>query len=109
MASLSKCLHFVTDRMLQKVLGDLFSGLVSAAPSAITAATPAAVTALAPPAGGTGATAGAYDTAGNRDLMIASVTALRTDLIATRAEVAKLVTDISALRATVATLTNISQ
>lgn len=39
-------------------------------------------TQLAAPAGGTGATAGAYDTAGNRDLMIASVNAARTDIAA---------------------------
>lgn len=109
MASISESLRFVSDRTLQKILSDLFGGLVSTAPSAVTAVAPAAVTALAPPAGGTGATAGAYDTAANRDLMIASVTALRTNLIATRAEVAKLVTDIAALRATVATLTNLSK
>lgn len=41
-----------------------------------------AATQLAAPAGGTGATAGAYDTAGNRDLMIASVNAARTDIAA---------------------------
>jgi hypothetical protein len=109
MASITQSLRFVSDRLLQKVLTDLFGSLISTAPAAITAVAPAAVSALAPPAGGTGATAGAYDTAANRDLMIASVTTLRTNLIATRAEVAKLVTDIAALRATVATLTNISQ
>lgn len=37
-------------------------------------------TQLAAPAGGTGATAGAYNTAANRDLMIASVNAARTDI-----------------------------
>jgi hypothetical protein len=36
------------------------------------------ITAVAAPAGGTGATAGAYDTAGNRDLMITVVNAMRT-------------------------------
>jgi hypothetical protein len=43
---------------------------------------PAALTAsaAAAPAGGTGATAGAYDTAQNRDLMIAQVNNLRTRL-----------------------------
>lgn len=39
-------------------------------------------TQLAAPAGGTGATAGAYDSAANRDLMIASVNAARTDIAA---------------------------
>lgn len=39
-------------------------------------------TQLAAPAGGTGATAGAYDTAGNRDLAIASINAARTDIAA---------------------------
>lgn len=49
-------------------------------------AAPDAVTALAPPAGGSGATAGAYDGATNRDLMIASLTAVRVDVIALRAK-----------------------
>lgn len=39
-------------------------------------------TQLAAPAGGTGATAGAYSSAANRDLMIASVNAARTDIAA---------------------------
>lgn len=39
-------------------------------------------TQLAAPAGGTGATGGAYDNATNRDLMIASVNAARTDIAA---------------------------
>jgi hypothetical protein len=43
--------------------------------------TPVAVAAAAP-AGGAGATAGAYDTAGNRDTMITLVNAMRTCLIA---------------------------
>ena len=42
---------------------------------ATAAKTVPAATQLTPPAGGTGATAGAYDTAANRDLMIASITA----------------------------------
>lgn len=37
-------------------------------------------TQLAAPAGGTGATAGAYDTAANRNLAIASINAARTDI-----------------------------
>lgn len=39
-------------------------------------------TQLAAPAGGTGATAGAYDTAANRNLMIVSVNAAMTDIAA---------------------------
>ena len=39
-------------------------------------------TQLAAPAGGTGATAGAYDTSANRNLMITSVNAARTDIAA---------------------------
>jgi hypothetical protein len=50
-------------------------------------ADPAAITQLTPPAGGTGATAGAYDTSANRDLMIASITAGAADLLAVRAKV----------------------
>ncbi len=55
-------------------------------PTAITqtystaSATHANVTQLAAPAGGTGATAGAYNSAANRDLMITSVNAARTDI-----------------------------
>lgn len=37
-----------------------------------------AITDAAAPAGGTGATAGAYDTAANRDIMIATLNAMRT-------------------------------
>jgi len=43
---------------------------------------PPVAVATAAPAGGTGATAGAYDTAGNRDTMITLVNAMRTCLIA---------------------------
>lgn len=46
----------------------------------------AAATQLAPPAGGTGAAAGGWDTAGNRDLAITSLTAARTDIAALIAE-----------------------
>ena len=73
-----------------------------ATPSALTAVAPAAITSLAAPAGGTGATAGAYDTAVNRDAMITSHNAIRTDVAAIRAEVVKLVTDLTALRVSVA-------
>lgn len=49
-----------------------------------------------PPAGGTGATAGAYDNATNRDAMIAALTAAI-------AEIALLKTDIAALRTHITT------
>ena len=48
-------------------------GVQAAAVADVAAADPAAA-----PAGGTGATAGAYDTAANRDLMITAVNANRT-------------------------------
>lgn len=44
----------------------------------------AAITQLTAPAGGTGATAGAFDTAANRDLAIASINAAKTDILAIR-------------------------
>lgn len=49
-----------------------------------------AQTQLAPPAGGTGAAAGGYDTAPNRDAAITSLTAARTDQITLLAELATL-------------------
>lgn len=67
--------------------------------SAYTAAshTHAAVTQLAAPAGGTGATAGAYDTAANRNLMIASVNAARTDIANIKQVLNGLIDDLQAL------------
>lgn len=51
-------------------------------------ATAAAITAvMATPTGGTGATAGAFDTAAHRDALIATVTALVADVTALRAEI----------------------
>ncbi len=49
-----------------------------------------AATASAPPVGGSGANAGGYDTSGNRDLMITSLTAARTDIGTLRAELVAL-------------------
>ena len=49
------------------------------------------------PAGGTGATAGAYDTAGNRNLMIAAVNGLN-------ATVASVLTQLTAVQADVLAL-----
>lgn len=56
----------------------------------------AAITSLAAPAGGTGAAAGGWDTAGNRDLAITTINAIRTDLAAVR-------TQLNALLATLRT------
>lgn len=60
-------------------LKDIGAGLEPDEPATV------ALTQLAAPAGGGGATAGAYDSAANRDLMIASVNAARDDIIALRA------------------------
>ena len=47
----------------------------------------AAATQLAAPAGGTGATEGAYDSAANRNLAIVSINAARADIAALRTTV----------------------
>jgi len=65
---------------------------------ATAARTVPAATALTPPVGGTGATAGAYDTAGNRDLMIASITATQADLLALKQVVNGLIDDLQAAK-----------
>jgi hypothetical protein len=56
------------------------------------------VDSLAPdaPPGGTGATAGAYDTAVNRDLMIATVNGLNATVASILEEFTKLKADVSA-------------
>lgn len=59
--------------------------------------THAAVTSLAAPAGGTGATAGAYDTAANRNLMITSHNAMRTDIENVKQTLNGLIDDLQAL------------
>ena len=53
-------------------------------------------TAVNPPAGGTGAAAGGYDTAGNRDLMITSLTAVIADVAVLRQVVTALIDDLQA-------------
>jgi hypothetical protein len=63
----------------------------SATVAAVSAATPAAA-----PAGGTGATAGAYDTAVNRDAMIATVNGLRTEMIDVKAQLNALIAALKA-------------
>jgi hypothetical protein len=64
---------------------------------ATAAKTVPAATQLTPPAGGVGAAAGAYDTAANRDLMIASITAGAADLLALKQVVNALIDDLQAL------------
>ena len=53
-----------------------------------------AITSSDAPAGGTGATEGAYDTAANRNLMIASIAAIRVDVAAVRTTVNSLLTKL---------------
>ena len=56
----------------------------------------AAATALNPPAGGTGATAGAYDNASNRNLMITSLTAVIADVADIRTQFNALLAELQA-------------
>jgi hypothetical protein len=81
--------------MVNSLVGALSVALSPAATQAAVANV-AAITSLAPPAGGTGATAGAYDTAVNRDAMITSLTAVRTDHAATRTTVNNILTALRA-------------
>lgn len=55
-----------------------------------------AATAVNPPAGGTGAAAGGYDTAGNRDLAITSLTAVIADVATLRQIVTGIIDDLQA-------------
>ena len=63
---------------------------------ATTSRTVANATASNPPAGGTGAAAGAYDTAANRDLMITSLTNCIADVVALKQVVNSLINDLRA-------------
>jgi hypothetical protein len=91
-----------TDLSVRSISASL--GLGSEAPTVYTqtystaATTVPAATQLTPPAGGTGATAGAYDTAANRDLMIASITAGAADLLALKKVVNALIDDLQAAK-----------
>lgn len=58
--------------------------------------THADVTQVTPPAGGTGATVGAYDTAANRDAMITSITAGAADLLDLKQLVNAIIDDLQA-------------
>lgn len=54
-------------------------------------------TQVTPPAGGAGAAAGAWDTAGNRDLAIASITAGAADLVELKKVVNSIIDDLQAV------------
>ena len=73
------------------------AALTSSAPSAVTAAQDA-------PVGGIGATAGAYDTAGNRNTAITTINQLRADVIALRATLLATQADVAACRTTLKAL-----
>lgn len=71
---------------------------------ALTATAIAAAVPSAAPAGGTGATAGAYDTANNRDAAITTINGLRTHAIEMDLDYEAMLVDIAALRTTVNSL-----
>ena len=77
--------------LLNFVTGAAYTQTYSTADRTVPAATQST-----PPAGGTGTTAGAYDTAENRDLMIASITAGAADLLALKKVVNALIDDLQA-------------
>lgn len=70
--------------------------LLGRAIGAGTVASADAITATNPPAGGTGATAGAYDTAAHRDAMITALTAVIADVTALRTAHENLLTALKA-------------
>jgi hypothetical protein len=73
--------------------------------AALTSSAPAAVTAAADaPAGGTGAAAGGWDTAGHRDTAITTINQLRADVIALRATLLATQADVAACRTTLLAL-----
>lgn len=108
MPSLSENLASVKDSLLQRVLDKLFSGFVAAAPSAVAASDVTAAIPAAAPAGGAGATAGAWDTAANRDAAIATINGLQEYATEQKADFNALRLDVLALRETVANLTNLT-
>jgi hypothetical protein len=84
-------------------LTDILAALPTAAQSDVGALTATAIAAAVPsaaPAGGTGAEAGAYDTAENRDAMIATVNGLRTHAIEMDLDYEALLVDVAAIRTT---------
>ncbi len=95
MVNPSKQRSLLVDQSGDGMIGDM-QDLV-ADPAAATAAA-AATTQATAPAGGTGATEGAYDTSGNRDLAITSINAAKTDIAAQKVELDKLITDVADIR-----------
>ena len=71
----------------------------SAAAAAATATAIAAAVPAAAPAGGTGATAGAYDTAANRDAAIVTINDLRTHAIEMDLDYEAILVDVADIRA----------
>jgi hypothetical protein len=113
MAYVNEAAGVARETGLTSELTTLLSGLPTAAQADVGALTATAIAAAVPsaaPAGGTGATEGAYDTAVNRDAMIATVNGLVThstevdlDYEALRADVAALRTGHNALLAVLRT------
>jgi hypothetical protein len=68
---------------------------------ALTATAIAAVVPAAAPAGGSGATAGAYDSAVNRDAAIVTINDLRTVVTELKLDYSAMLVDVTALRAKV--------
>ena len=90
----------MTSEVGKRNIRDIAAGLPPGEPATVAiSAAAAATTQAVPPAGGTGATAGAYDTAANRDLMITSITDARTDIAAQKVELDKLIVEYALLRA----------
>lgn len=71
----------------------------SAAAAAATATSVAAAIPAAAPAGGTGAAAGGWDTAANRDAAIATINGLQTYATEQKSDFGALVTDVADIRA----------
>ncbi len=68
-------------------------------PNAITGAAPTDTLTADAPAGGTGATGGAYDTAGNRNLGIATINGLNATVASMLVQITAMQVDIAAMRA----------
>lgn len=77
-------------------------------PNATVAAVTETVTAVAP-AGGTGATAGGYDTAGNRDTAIASINEVRALALEEKTALTALTADVLALKKVITSLVDALQ
>lgn len=88
-------------QLIDEELTDVLAAIpVAAVPDlgALTATAIAAAVPSAAPAGGTGATEGAYDTAVNRDAMITTVNGLRTHAIEMDLDYEAILVDVAAIR-----------